>query len=430
MRPIYRPQYRPPYDDRKMSNGSSVSGDGRAYYDPYYQQGYYEPQGYYPPNSYYGQGYPQQEYYPQDYSYGSQAGSQQYYKAEYYYPDAEHVSGPGEDANSTSLYPVPPPVMPVGDVSPQSLNDAIAPQLKKELNDVEILSQKVAAVTLKQSEVGNTSDFRDSLALVDDSDAVTLALLSPHQDNQPNEDHIRPPRRVSYVNQPKFSSLQLHHDATHPMPPGRRQSNLSAQTDPGPQGRRQSPVLLRHNMPRHYSPPLRPQTSPVTQTHELKHQPSYASLSNPAGSSGSAEESPEPVLKGHDGSRDSLLEMYTTPLAPYVPIQQQFRPTPRPQMQKQFVPQFSRPNFHQPRPFLSHQPHQYDPNPNARDDTDNISLSSNTTTNTAATTAVREALLHHEDLESYRKTVKKSSDPKIQLDFAKQLITVAEGTVI
>lgn len=57
-------------------------------------------------------------------------------------------------------------------------------------------------------------------------------------------------------------------------------------------------------------------------------------------------------------------------------------------------------------------------------DSDNHSIKSNQTTGTVP---VQEALLHHQDLESYRKTVKKSNDPKMQLDFAKQLVTVAEG---
>lgn len=108
----------------------------------------------------------------------------------------------------------------------------------------------------------------------------------------------------------------------------------------------------------------------------------------------------------------------------------------------------------QPRPLLSHQVynHQRQPPPNQlyshrqspsnqmhnlnlnqqygsprpnlpRDDSDNISLTSNATNNTAA---VNEALLHHQDLELYRQTVKKSNDVKVQLDFARQLIQVAE----
>jgi hypothetical protein len=45
-------------------------------------------------------------------------------------------------------------------------------------------------------------------------------------------------------------------------------------------------------------------------------------------------------------------------------------------------------------------------------------------------TIVREALIPHENLESYRQEVKKSNDPIKQFQFAKQLILVAEGIPI
>ncbi|KAI8916194.1 hypothetical protein EDD86DRAFT_197936 [Gorgonomyces haynaldii] len=63
---------------------------------------------------------------------------------------------------------------------------------------------------------------------------------------------------------------------------------------------------------------------------------------------------------------------------------------------------------------------------NARKDADNVSIQSSATNQTVNTAQVKEVLMPYTDLEEYRQHVKKSDDPKMQLDFAKQLIAVAE----
>lgn len=61
------------------------------------------------------------------------------------------------------------------------------------------------------------------------------------------------------------------------------------------------------------------------------------------------------------------------------------------------------------------------------DNSDNVSMYSTASAQTANSSQVREALLPFADLEKYRQTVKKSQNPKMQLDFAKQLIAVSDG---
>jgi TPR repeat protein len=74
-----------------------------------------------------------------------------------------------------------------------------------------------------------------------------------------------------------------------------------------------------------------------------------------------------------------------------------------------------------PRP-VPYQVQQHEIQRPVEDDLDNQSVAGSS----SSAAFFNEAILHNEDLETYRKAVKKSNDPTVQLDFAKQLITVAE----